>query len=296
MLIPCKDIALELEKSLKIEVSQLKANSIIPKLVTILIGTAPDQLSFVKIKSLVAQKIGVEFELVHIEKVPAYRDFLKIVSKKASDVETSGIIIQQPMPENFLTDEVYDLIPKIKEIESFRHDSTFHFPLSLAVLTGFKYCILKINNNKDAINKSIVDFENDKKLFFEFLKDKKIIIAGKGITGGKPIAKTLKEIGVAYQVADSKTENADKLYQDSDIIITATGKNILNRLNIKKGVMLLNVGLRKENDKLKGDYDEENVSELASFYTKTPGGLGPLDVLYLFKNVIEAAKSQANLV
>jgi methylenetetrahydrofolate dehydrogenase (NADP+)/methenyltetrahydrofolate cyclohydrolase len=269
MLIPCKDIALELEKRLKIEVSQLKANSIIPKLVTILIGTAPDQLSFVKIKSLVAQKIGVEFELVHIEKVPAYRDFLKIVSKKASDVETSGIIIQQPMPENFLTDEVYDLIPKIKEIESFRHDSTFHFPLSLAVLTGFKYCILK---------------------------DKQIIIAGKGITGGKPIAKTLKEIGVAYKVADSKTENADKLYQDSDIIITATGKNILNRLNIKKGVMLLNVGLRKENDKLKGDYDEENVSELASFYTKTPGGLGPLDVLYLFKNVIEAAKSQANLV
>lgn len=296
MLIPCKDIALELEKRLKIEVSQLKANSIIPKLVTILIGTAPDQLSFVKIKSLVAQKIGVEFELVHIEKVPAYRDFLKIVSKKASDVETSGIIIQQPMPENFFTDEVYDLIPKIKEIESFRHDSTFHFPLSLAVITGFKYCILKINNNKDAINKSIVDFENDKKLFFEFLKDKKIIIAGKGITGGKPIAKTLKEIGVAYQVADSKTENADKLYQDSDIIITATGKNILNRLNIKKGVMLLNVGLRKENDKLKGDYDEENVSELASFYTKTPGGLGPLDVLYLFKNVIETAKSQANLV
>lgn len=296
MLIPCKDIALELEKRLKIEVSQLKANSIIPKLVTILIGTAPDQLSFVKIKSQVAQKIGVEFELVHIEKVPAYRDFLKIVSKKASDVETSGIIIQQPMPENFFTDEVYDLIPKIKEIESFRHDSTFHFPLSLAVLTGFKYCILKINNNKDAINKSIVDFENDKKLFFEFLKDKQIIIAGKGITGGKPIAKTLKEIGVAYQVADSKTENADKLYQDSDIIITATGKNILNRLNIKKGVMLLNVGLRKENHKLKGDYDEESVSELASFYTKTPGGLGPLDVLYLFKNVIEAAKSQANLV
>ena len=296
MLIPCKDIALELEKRLKIEVSQLKANSIIPKLVTILIGTAPDQLSFVKIKSLVAQKIGVEFELVHIEKVPAYRDFLKIVSKKASDVETSGIIIQRPMPENFFTDEVYDLIPKIKEIESFRHDSTFHFPLSLAVLTGFKYCILKNNHNKDAINKSIVDFENDKKLFFEFLKDKQIIIAGKGITGGKPIAKTLKEIGVAYKVADSKTENADKLYQDSDIIITATGKNILNRLNIKKGVMLLNVGLRKENDKLKGDYDEENVSELASFYTKTPGGLGPLDVLYLFKNVIETAKSQANLV
>ena len=296
MLIPCKDIALELEKRLKKEVSQLKANSIIPKLVTILIGTAPDQLSFVKIKSQVAQKIGVEFELVHIEKVPAYRDFLKIVSKKASDVETSGIIIQQPMPENFLTDEVYDLIPKIKEIESFRHDSTFHFPLSLAVLTGFKYCILKIKDKKDAINKSIVDFENDRKLFFEFLKDKKIIIAGKGITGGKPIAKTLKEIGVAYKVADSKTENADKLYQDSDIIITATGKNILNRLNIKKGVMLLNVGLRKENDKLKGDYDEESVSELASFYTKTPGGLGPLDVLYLFKNVIEAAKSQANLV
>ncbi len=76
------------------------------------------------------------------------------------------------------------------------------------------------------------------------------------------------------------------------MIITAVGKKVLTPQMLKKGVILINVGLRRENNKLKGDYDEKEIKDIASFYTPTPGGVGPIDVVYLFKNLVDAAKLQ----
>lgn len=290
MLIPCKEIASELEHQLKKEVFYLKSKNIYPKLVTILVGSAEDQLSFVKIKNRVAQKIGVDFELVHKKDLPDYKKFLNLVFKKASDKKTSGIIIQQPIPKHFSLEEIYAKIPKNKEIEGFRPDSNFHFPLSLSVLTGLKYCILKLQNDTNVVKNSVINFQKDKRLFLNFLVNKTVTIAGRGQTGGAPISKSLREIGAPFTITHSNTVNSDKIYLNSDVIISATGQHILNNNNVKKNSILLNVGLRKESNKLQGDYFEEDILDLASFYTKTPGGLGPLDVLYLFKNVIEASK------
>ena len=61
---------------------------------------------------------------------------------------------------------------------------------------------------------------------------------------------------------------------------------------LKPGVILINVGLRKEQGKLKGDYEEKEIKEIASYYTPTPGGIGPIDVIYLYKNLVDAAKLQ----
>ena len=61
---------------------------------------------------------------------------------------------------------------------------------------------------------------------------------------------------------------------------------------LKRGVSLINIGLRRENKKLYGDYDEKEIKNEAGFYTTTPGGIGPIDVLYLFKNLIDSAKMQ----
>ncbi len=290
MKIPCKDIALNLEQQLKLETETLRKQNIYPKLVTILVGSEPEQISFVHIKRKTAERIGVRFELVHLETEPPFEEFMEIVREKATNPATSGIIIQQPFPESFNHEKIYQLIPPHKEIEGHRPDSSFHFPLSLAVLNGIKYIIAEQNNIQQP-SQVIVNFEDDKHTFYEFLHDKKIVIAGRGATGGAPIAKAFDDIGISYVVTHSNTHQPDDLYMKADIIITATGKKIINTENIREGVILLNVGLRKEDGKLKGDYDEKAIADTAAYYTQTPGGLGPLDVLYLFKNVLEAAKS-----
>jgi len=129
-------------------------------------------------------------------------------------------------------------------------------------------------------------------LFKKILKSKKIIVVGRGITGGKPIGKTLGDLNINYINTNSLTISPESYYITADLIITAVGKKVIEPAMLKPGVVLINTGVRKENGKLKGDYEEKEIKDIASFYTPTPGGSGPIDVVYLYKNLIDAAKMQ----
>lgn len=124
------------------------------------------------------------------------------------------------------------------------------------------------------------------------LKQKKIIIIGRGITGGAPIGRVLNRLKVNYMSIDEHTVNPQEYYKTADIIISAVGKHVLSGSMLKPGVVLINVGLRKEGGVLKGDYDERDVEGVASFYSPTPGGIGPIDILYLFNNLLIATELQ----
>ena len=103
----------------------------------------------------------------------------------------------------------------------------------------------------------------------------------------------LKKMGIQPLVIDSKTKEPMKLTKKADIIISAVGKpNVIKPEMIKKGVILIGVGLHKEEDgKLHGDYEEEKIKNIASFYTPTPGGVGPLNVAMLLENLVSAAEN-----
>jgi len=285
MIIPCVDIVSYLDEQLKQQVVRLKENNISPKLVTILLGQAPEQLSFVNIKQRKAEMIGVDFEFINLSHVPPFKEFLSELQQIVQRPETTGVIIQHPLPQNYDLERMYSCIPSSKEIEGHMTNSFFQFPLSLSVLSGLKYIFSNIKTPENAV----VDFQNDIPFFKSVLQNKNIVIAGKGQTGGKPIGKSLAEIGVPFTVIDSKTMNPDAIFRQADIIITATGRQVITSNNIKPGVILLNVGLRKENDMLKGDLDEKSVDGIAAWYNLTPRGFGPLDVSYLYKNLLQSA-------
>ncbi|MDP4011476.1 MAG: bifunctional 5,10-methylenetetrahydrofolate dehydrogenase/5,10-methenyltetrahydrofolate cyclohydrolase [Candidatus Roizmanbacteria bacterium] len=286
MVIPCEEIVSCLDEQLYAQIVELKKHNITPNLVTILLGQEPEQLSFVSIKQKKAEKIGTDFEFQNLSSAPSFDDFLTVLATKVNNPSTTGIIIQHPLPENYDIQKMYSIIPASKEIEGHLSSSTFQFPLSLAVLSCIKYIFSEVKTPEDAI----VDFQQDTPFFQSILKKKNIVIVGKGPTGGKPIAKVFHDLGVEYTVVDSHTQNPHEIFQSADIIITATGQKIIFPDQIKQGVVLLNVGLRKENGVLKGDFDEDEIKEKASWYNITPHGIGPLDVSYLYKNLLESAR------
>ena len=100
-------------------------------------------------------------------------------------------------------------------------------------------------------------------------------------------------MGIEPTVIDSKTKNPQNLTKKAGIIISAVGKsNVIKPDMIKKGVTLIGIGLHKEVDgKLHGDYEEEEIKNIASFYTPTPGGVGPVNVEMLLKNLVTAAEN-----
>lgn len=290
MHIPCTKIAQALEKELKKEVAHLKKKKQTLTLAVFLVGTSTQQLSFVKIKKQTAHRIGVKFEFIHIKTTPPFEKLVRLIRQTSHDPSVTGIIIQQPLPAQLSTDSIYDFIDIQKEIEGHRRKTQFYPPLGLAALTLLKY--LYIHPKIDS--KLFVDIKKDIPLLKKALKHKKIVIIGRGPTGGKPIGKILTEAKINFVSTNRQTINPEEYYREADIIFTAVGQKILNDQNIKNGAILINIGMRKENGRIKGDYDEKDIKNKASFYTLTPGGIGPLDVLYLYKNLIDAAKMQGS--
>jgi len=286
MLIPTKKIIQELENFLKKEFLKFKKKRV--ALVDTLVGTSADQVSFVKIKEKTAHKLGIKFDFYHLKKTPSFQEFMNDIKEKTADPKITGIIIQQPLPSQLNTNSLYDYIPLEKEIEGHRKKTPFLPPIGLAVLTILKNIFIGTTD----IKKLLIDTKKDRVFFKKVLRNKKIVIIGRGVTGGIPIGKTFTEMKINYISLNSTTPEPSLYLKEADIIIAAVGKKVIFPENLKPGVILINVGLRKENGVLRGDYEEKDIKNIASYYTSTPGGIGPIDVLYLYYNLLLAAKMQ----
>lgn len=287
MEIPGNKIASSLEKLLKRQVKSLGKKHQ-PKLTTILVGSLAEQISYVKIKAKIAKRLGIRFEFKHLKATPSFEKFMQIIKEQCQNPQVNGVIIQQPLPAQLSTDSIYEYVPLAKEIEGHKRKSPFLPPIGLATLTLLKYVFTKPKKAEDLI----VDINRERIFFKKIFRNKKVVLVGRGITGGHPIGKTLTDARINFINVNSQTPEPESYYKEADLIISAVGKNILTSVELKPGVVLINVGLRREKGKLLGDYDEKEVKNIAGFYTSTPGGIGPIDVLYLFKNLIDATKMQ----
>jgi len=259
-------IANEILEELRLEVEKLRGKNIIPNLAIILVGKDPASIAYVNQKKIKGEKIGAKISIKHISAHVLQMKLLSTIEQLNNDSNVHGIIVQQPLPSQINLKEITQAIDPQKDVDGFHPQSKFQPPISLAVL---------------AILKS------------ESLKNKNIVVIGKGETGGQPIIQTLKKMGVEPTVIDSKTKNPKALTKTADIIISAVGKpNVIRANMVKKGVILISIGLHKGPDgKLHGDYDEEKIKDIASFFTPTPGGVGPVNVAMLLKNLIESTDS-----
>lgn len=261
-----------------------------PALAVFLVKPSEENISFVKSKEKAVRALNGSFHLLHMNTVPYFEKFANKIKKTVEDPKVNGVIIQQPLPSSLSTASLYDYISHEKEIEGHKKKSYFYAPIGLAVLTILKY--IYSPGKKKNIREIIVDIKTDHLFFKRVLKRKKIVIIGRGVTGGKPIAQMFTDEKINFINIHSKTPHAAFFEKEADIIISAVGKKVITKDVIKPGVVLIGVGIRKENDIWKGDYDENEIKDIAGFYTPTPGGIGPLDIAYLMYNLVEAARIQ----
>lgn len=281
MKIDGKQITNTILEELKANVKKLQEKNITPNLAIILVGDNPASLAYVRQKDLKAKNIGIKTTILHLSNKTSQKDLIKAIEQFNDNNNVRGIIVQQPLPKNINTKTVVLAIDPKKDVDGFHPKSKFEMPIALAVLK-----ILEI------ITRSLLALGLQNLSLSSWLKNKNIIIIGKGETGGKPIINALRKLGVQPLIIDSKTQNPQSITKKADIIISAVGKsNIVKKDMIKNGVILISVGLHKGIDgKLHGDYNEDEIKNIASFYTPTPGGVGPVNVAMLLKNLIETAK------
>ena len=271
-----KTIASRILEDLKFKIQKL---DIVPHLAIILIGNDPASIAYVNQKKIKAEKIGARTSIYKYPNSISEKALLQHLNDLNHLSTVHGIIVQQPLPSHINIKKITQAIDPKKDVDGFNTNSKFEMPLSMAVL--------KILEEVHASTPGV------EPRFIDWLKSKQIIIMGKGETGGEPIVNSFKKMDIEPIVIDSKTKNPQVLTKTADIIISAVGKtNVVKPDMIKKGVILISIGLHKGLDgKLHGDYEENEIKNIVSFYTPTPGGVGPVNVSMLLKNVVIACEN-----
>jgi len=277
------------------QVNVLKQQKVIPTLAVIQVGEDPGSNAYINQKKKAAERIGAV--VIH-EKLAAdvsYQRVNILVHEYNTNPDIHGIIIQQPLPSSLSeTSTLLNLVNHKKDVDGFLPNSPYPVPVAAAVMMILKEVF---NLSSRPLSRDPSDRNTGFRVkpgmtsFNEWSKFRSFVVLGRGETAGKPIAEALKKQGCNITVIHSQTPNPDEITKTADIVISCVGKeNIVRRDNIKTGSILLSVGLSRDNEgKLHGDYEEDEIKDVAAFYTPTPGGVGPVNVANLMANLIKAA-------
>jgi methylenetetrahydrofolate dehydrogenase (NADP+) / methenyltetrahydrofolate cyclohydrolase len=262
MLIDGKQIAQNILDNLKIEIQE---KNITPKMAVIILGSDPSSLAYIKQKQLKSEYIGAKCEVTNFDLATQGHALRSYVDKLNNDQTTHGIIIQRPLPPQINSQEVGEWVIPEKDIDGFNSQTKFIPPVAQAILE-----ILKSVNT--------------------YPQDKKIVVLGRGETAGFPIASNLIQNGAIVTICHSKTPNISEFTKKADIVISCVGKpNIVRREMLNKDCILIGVGMHKnEEGKLRADFIEEEIKDYVKYYTPVPGGVGPINVACLLKNLFKS--------
>ena len=280
MKIDGRKIANKILRGLKIRTDKLIKKGISPCLSIILIGSDKSSQVYVREKFKAGQKLGITIKLHHLPVNITLNKLQLLVDSININDSVNGIIIQRPVPINVSSDFLNSIVLPAKDVDGFHPKSSFDPPVALSVMEVLRY---------------IFEQSKDDRNFDLWLKNKRILVVGRGETAGKPIANYLQRLNFKIYIAHSQTTDLKQLSLATDIIIPCVGRpNIVRHDMISPGAILIGVGLHPEADrKLSADYDQSEIAAKAGFYTPVPGGVGPVNVAMLFKNVIKAAQMQS---
>jgi len=263
-----------IEKTAK-EVVLLKKEGKNPKLAVVLVGRDKPSETYVENKKQIAEKIGINFELHKSEEDISEEELIEKIIEIQKDSQLSGIIVQLPIPNHINTKTILN---------------TVRPELDVDYLTDANYKKLEENTNDILPPTPGAIVEIIKELNVN-LSNKNVVIIGKGILVGKPLAVIMKNMGANVVICDSQTTDVQEKCLKADIIITGVGKkDILRGCMVKNGAIVIDAGTSFENEKMYGDVNVAEVLDIASYVTPTPGGVGPITVAMLLWNTVVCAQ------
>jgi len=272
-----KPLAEKIKEEIKQEVSSLKKN---PVLASIQVGDNAGAESYAKSQKKTAESLGIDYQFHKLETTTAESVLIEFIQKLNADKSVCGIIIQMPLPSQIDYRKISQFISPDKDVEGMH-------PANIGKIVFGKANILPCT--PAAVMELLKEAGVD-------LYGKEVVIVGHSEIVGKPLALLLLERFATVTVCHIGTSKAGKLeehVQKAEVLIVAVGKaGLIKGEWIKEGAIVIDVGINRVGDKIVGDVEFEGAEKRASYITPVPGGVGPLTVTMLMRNVVEAAKLQ----
>ena len=264
-------------------VQELKSEGIAPCLATILVGENLASATYVKNKQKGCADVGIVTKDHKLPESFSQQEMNSLVDLLNKDDSVHGILIQLPLPKHLDEFSTISRISPIKDVDGLT-------PYSVGLLSSGKAIL------KPCTPSGIMEMFDYYKID---LAGKHAVIINRSNLVGKPLYHLLLEKNATVTTCHSKTKNLKEHCQNADVLITAIGdrtKFILTADMVKEGAVVIDVGISRENGKIVGDIDYEEIVKKASFATPVPGGVGPMTIAMLLKNTVTAASISKGFV
>ena len=278
MIIDGKKEALLIRENIKNEIELIKKKmNKVPGLTVILIGNFPPSEIYVRNKEKASNEVGINSNILRYSDDVSEQEIFSKIQDLNKDRDVSGILVQLPLPKQINKEKIINLIDPSKDVDGFN-------PLNVGNLSsGYKGiipctplgCLLllkKIESN---------------------LSGKHAVIIGRSNLNGKPMAQLLLKENCTVTITHSKTNNLKEECLKADILIASAGvAKLVKKDWVKKGSIVIDVGINKEGEKIVGDVDFNEVKDKVKAITPVPGGVGPMTIACLLKNTLDCFKAR----
>ena len=245
------------------------------RLAAVVLGKNPVIEKFVAQKKKTAESIGIDVRVFQFEESITTNELRKRLSEIIHEKRNTGVIVQLPLPKHINVQYILNSVTPEKDVDV----------LSARVVGNF------------AIGKSTIlpPVVGAVKAFFDEYKidykNKYVVVVGAGSLVGRPTALWLLNEGATFSIVRSGTDHPEKFLREADIIISGAGQpKFIKGDMVGNGVVIIDAGTTESEGKIVGDVDLDSVASKASYVTPVPGGVGPVTVAILLKNLLTLVK------
>ncbi len=273
-----KKIAQEVRNEIK---EKIKSIGKTPGLAFILVGDNPASQVYVKGKDKACKEVGIYSEVYNLKEETTEEELLELIDRLNQESKINGMIVQLPLPKHINQHLVIDAILPEKDADGFT-------PVNIGEM------FLGRNRIVPATPKGIIKLIESTGIEIE---GKHAVIVGRSNIVGKPTATLLLQKNATVTICHSKTENLTEITKQADILVVAVGKpKFLKKNMVKRGAIVIDVGINRLENKLVGDVDFDEVKEVAGYITPVPGGVGPMTIAMLLENTLTCMELQKRLL
>jgi len=268
-----KSLALQIRANVKKEVEEkfVSKQTRVPCLACIIVEGNSASEVYVSSKKKATEECLMESRIIRLKETITEEKLISEIEKLNSDDGVSGILLQLPLPKHLNEDKCVNSISPKKDVDGLTYEN-------LGKLFSKKHDIAPCTAT--GIMK-ILDSENI------LLEGKKVVVVGRSLLVGKSVASLLEQRNATVTICHSKTKNLINETKQADILIVAIGKpEEITKEYVKKGAVIIDVGINRTENGLKGDVNFNDVKNKCSFITPVPGGVGPLTVACLMENTL----------
>lgn len=273
-----KQTAQELRNELALKIAKFDKK---PYLAVVLVGNNEASIIYDRNKQKAALEMGMGCDIYHLPENTSEEELLILIKKLNNDENVNGILVQMPLPKNLNSAKIIETIKHEKDVDGF---GTYNIGLlhgndKRAMIAATPKGILYL------LQKNITD-----------LSGKHAVIIGRSNIVGRPLASLLLNNDCTVTITHSKTKNLQEICQQADILIAACGCALIVKKDwVKKGAVVIDVGINRLDGKLCGDVDFDEVKKVCSYITPVPGGVGPMTIAMLLDNTYLAYCQQNKL-